>query len=104
MPAELSRRALFRRLAAGGESQPQPAGPKVARVGETCISLAGVACRLCQDPCEPDAIRFQLMTRGRAAPVVDAGRCTGCGHCMPSCPVGALDLVPAPAPIQIEEV
>ncbi|MEO5337350.1 MAG: ferredoxin-type protein NapF [Magnetospirillum sp. WYHS-4] len=63
-----------------------------AEVGASCISLAGVACRLCGDPCGPRAIRFRPATGGRALPVVDQALCTGCGACVAPCPVQAITI------------
>lgn len=62
----------------------------VAVVAERCMSAQGVACRVCGDWCRDGAIRFRLMTGGRARPEIDAGRCSGCGGCVKPCPVGAI--------------
>lgn len=56
----------------------------------TCLSVQGVACRACEDACEPRAIRFRLMTAGRAVPEIDQTRCTGCGECAFTCPAQAV--------------
>ena len=98
MPGILSRRALL----TGSRTKVQPPSqaaadqPMIAEVGAACISMRGVSCRLCLDPCEPDAIRFRLLTGGRALPEIAAETCTGCGHCLGACPSGALVLVPSP--------
>lgn len=63
-----------------------------AAVATTCLSRNGVPCRTCQDHCDPQAIRFQLRTGGRAAPVIDPAACTGCGACIAPCPVSAVSL------------
>lgn len=92
MSATLSRRALLEgRL----RSQPEP-GPRVAALTGSCLALAGVACGICADPCEPRALRVKPQLGGRARPVIDAAACTGCGDCLPICPVASLALVPAP--------
>lgn len=105
MAALLSRRALFGRLA--GNEPPAESGlaesvateARIAELNGRCISLQGVSCRLCADPCDPAALGFRLLTGGRALPVIDDSRCTGCGLCISSCPVSALSLVPLPAEV-----
>ena len=62
-------------------------------VGERCLSRSGTVCRICEEFCEVDAIRFRLLGRGRSEPVVDAGRCTACRACVTACPVGAISLI-----------
>jgi ferredoxin-type protein NapF len=62
----------------------------VARVAETCLSIAGVTCRSCGDACGEDAIRFSLGLNGTARPVIDGEACTGCGACVRPCPVEAI--------------
>jgi ferredoxin-type protein NapF len=68
--------------------------PLLARLGGACISLQGVACRLCGDPCETRAIRFRPLPGGRALPEIDDDSCNGCGICLSACPVGALSMIP----------
>lgn len=91
-PADPRRRAFLlpgsRRVGADG----QPA-PPVARVAPSCLALQGVECRLCGDACDSGAIRFPPRLGGVARPVIDEARCTGCGDCLPPCPVAALALV-----------
>lgn len=60
--------------------------PWRATILETCLSHQGISCRSCEDACEPRAIRFRLQTGGRALPVLDQDRCTGCGECAFTCP------------------
>ncbi|WP_366870864.1 ferredoxin-type protein NapF [uncultured Ruegeria sp.] len=67
--------------------------PWRASVAPTCFSLNGIACRSCQDACEVSAIRFQLMTGGRAEPLLDQMVCTGCGACASVCPADAVAFV-----------
>ncbi|TRD23245.1 ferredoxin-type protein NapF [Palleronia caenipelagi] len=64
--------------------------PWTAKVLDSCLSLAGVTCRACDDACAPRAIRFRLMTGGRALPDLDPATCTGCGACAHTCPAGAI--------------
>ena len=58
----------------------------------TCLSANGVACRACQDHCDPGAIRFRLQAGGRARPEFDPADCTGCGACVAPCPADAIRL------------
>ncbi|WP_353475838.1 ferredoxin-type protein NapF (plasmid) [Salipiger sp. H15] len=67
-----------------------PDWPWKAVVSDSCLSLNGVSCRACEDSCDPRAIRFRLMTAGRAAPILDTDCCTGCGDCAVTCPAGAI--------------
>lgn len=64
--------------------------PWRAKVEPTCWSLNGVTCRMCQDACDGSAIRFQLMTGGRAQPMIELEACTGCGACSTVCPAEAI--------------
>lgn len=64
----------------------------VAHVSATCLSLQGVACRVCDDACEDRAITFQPQLGGRNEICIDGAACTGCGMCLTACPVGALSL------------
>ncbi len=66
--------------------------PWQAVVAPNCLSLNAVQCRTCEDHCEPRAIRFQLLPKGRAHPLIDPDACTGCGACIAPCPVSALAL------------
>lgn len=63
-----------------------------ARIGKSCVELSGVACRVCQDACEQDAIRFRPVAGGRSQPAVVSERCTGCGACVRGCPVRAISV------------
>lgn len=76
-----------RRVTPSGE----PA-PRVAQWDAHCLAAQRIECRLCGDGCDAGAIRFPPRLGGVAVPVIDAGRCTGCGDCLPLCPTGALRL------------
>ena len=65
--------------------------PWRANITSSCLSLNGVECRSCQDACDERAIGFRLGTGGQAIPKLEADICTGCGSCVASCPVGAIE-------------
>lgn len=65
-------------------------------IASDCLLNAGVACRSCTDVCDTRALRFDL-TAGQVGRIAVASEaCTGCGACLPVCPVGALALVETP--------
>ena len=66
-----------------------------ARIGAGCLSFNGTDCRMCGDHCDPGAIRFRPLGRGRWLPMIETGGCTGCGDCVGVCPVKAVTLEPA---------
>ncbi|WP_424831487.1 ferredoxin-type protein NapF [Ruegeria sp.] len=64
-----------------------------ARVeASSCLSMNGVSCRICQDNCEQEAIRFRLQLGGRAEPTLNTELCSGCSGCVAACPAGAIAL------------
>lgn len=62
------------------------------RVSESCLARQRVECRLCADACDVRALRFVPALGGIAQLQVDLQACTGCGDCVPPCPVGATEL------------
>jgi ferredoxin-type protein NapF len=68
--------------------------PVLARLGASCISIQGVICRLCGDPCDVRAITFRPLPGGRVLPEIADESCNGCGLCVSACPVGALSMAP----------
>ncbi len=64
--------------------------PAVAQIASSCLSIQGIACRLCEEHCEPRAIRFRPALGGRALPEIEATACTGCGACAHVCPAQAV--------------
>lgn len=71
-------------------TQAQPWTTKVAIDVSTCLPTAGVHCESCRDACLADAIRLRPRIGGPAIPAFDLDACTGCGACVPVCPVDAL--------------
>lgn len=65
--------------------QPRPWNLRIA-FGDHCLSANGITCRACGDQCDENAIRFRLQTGGRALPLLNEQRCTGCGACIKPCP------------------
>jgi ferredoxin-type protein NapF len=66
--------------------------PRMAVVAEDCLALRGVACDLCRDSCDANAIRFTPRLGAPASPRITEA-CTGCGDCLPVCPAQSLSLV-----------
>lgn len=62
------------------------------QAGEACLTRHGVECRLCGDACDTRALRFVPAPGGIAQLQLRTGDCTGCGECLPRCPVRALSL------------
>jgi ferredoxin-type protein NapF len=59
---------------------------------KVCIAHRGVECRSCHDPCEVHAISVPPRRGGVSVPVLDSGRCNGCGACFSVCPVSAINM------------
>jgi len=92
MSVGLTRRGLLR----PGTSS--PAAPAVvAAIGEACLAGRGIVCRTCGDACPERAIRFPPLLGRAALPVLSLEACTGCGDCLPMCPVAAIALSAAEA-------
>lgn len=65
-------------------------------VSKDCLGEQGVVCRLCEEQCEPRAIRFPRLG-GAGVPTIDQDICTGCGACISMCPADAISARPLPA-------
>ncbi|MDA7964430.1 ferredoxin-type protein NapF [Ruegeria sp.] len=78
--------------------------PWRAVFASTCLSMNAVTCRVCQDACDAQAIRFTLQPGGRSEPALDPDTCTGCGACAGACPVGAIAFTrPTPSIPEVAE-
>lgn len=71
-----------------------PPWQAVAVIGEGCLEPQGIGCRACEDACEARALRARPQLGGTALMQVDTDACTGCGACVPVCPVAAIDIRP----------
>lgn len=61
-------------------------------ISDRCLPFHHIECRSCQDSCETQAIKFRPRLNGIAQPELDLPACTGCGACVPGCPVQAVTL------------
>jgi ferredoxin-type protein NapF len=96
----VSRRALLSAVfpfsSSDGESAPGRDQEQQLRLVATvssgkCVEGHGVVCRRCAEVCEPSAVR--IIVRGGLGASIDNAACTGCGDCVPICPVEAITLV-----------
>ncbi|NNF80207.1 MAG: 4Fe-4S dicluster domain-containing protein [Rhizobiales bacterium] len=76
------------RRAVDGPSSEQAVGG--VTISASCLAQRGVACRLCDDACGFNAIRFRPQLGGHYHPEINSDICNGCLHCLDVCPVGAL--------------
>ncbi len=61
-----------------------------ARIGDACLAVRGIECRVCGECCPEVAIRFRPRLGGAPLPELDGERCNGCGACFGPCPVRAI--------------
>ncbi|MEJ0018383.1 MAG: 4Fe-4S dicluster domain-containing protein [Acetobacteraceae bacterium] len=66
--------------------------PAPVAIADCCLARSFVHCQSCGDACPAQAIRFTPRLGGPPLPRITASLCTGCGDCVPVCPVGALAL------------
>lgn len=101
MPLPVSRRALlsavFPFASGAGENAPsreeqQPLRLVATVAAGSCVEGHGIVCRRCAEVCAQSAVR--ILARGARGAVIDTAACTGCGDCVPTCPVEAITLGP----------
>jgi ferredoxin-type protein NapF len=80
---------------AGDPGPADPSRPRTAVIAAACLAFNRVECRICGESCAPGAIRFRTGAGGVSTPQVDRVACTGCGDCVPACPVAAITLAAA---------
>lgn len=95
MTSSISRRQFLTGRLRGPAAPADPARPRTALIASTCLARNRIVCRNCGEVCAPRAIRFTVAAGGIAAPDVDPRACTGCGDCVPACPVDAIALLAA---------
>jgi ferredoxin-type protein NapF len=61
-----------------------------ARIGEHCLAVQRVECRVCGEQCAAGAIKFRPQAGGIALPLLESANCTGCGACVATCPTRAI--------------
>ena len=61
-----------------------------AKIGEHCLALQRVECRVCGEQCPANAIKFRPQAGGVAVPLLATAHCTGCGACVAPCPTQAI--------------
>lgn len=81
---------LDRRGLLAGRFGTLPASPVPVLDRDRCLAFLHVQCESCRDSCPRAAIGFLPRAGGPATPRIVADRCTGCGDCLPVCPVGAI--------------
>lgn len=62
----------------------------VVEIQSTCLMLRGVECRSCAEACPSKALLFDYQIGPAGGIKVDGAACTGCGACLPICPVTAI--------------
>jgi ferredoxin-type protein NapF len=88
----ISRRQFLIGRLAGSREPADPFRPRTAVIAAACLAFNRVECRICGESCAPGAIRFRTGAGGVSIPQVDLAACTGCGDCVPACPVAAIAL------------
>lgn len=69
----------------------------MATVSSTCLLKAGISCQSCTDACDEMALRFDMRAGLVGEIDVMQEKCTGCGACVATCPVQAIQVKPLAA-------
>lgn len=80
-----------------------PAWRVQAHIGDTCLAMSGVECRVCGEACPAGAIRFRPRLGGVALPALTLESCNGCGACFAPCPVRAITVKAGEMDMAIKE-
>jgi ferredoxin-type protein NapF len=73
-----------------------------ARIDDgACLAQKGIHCEGCRDSCLEDAIVFRPRIGGPPVPQIALADCSGCGGCLGTCPVQALDLHQPARPVEV---
>jgi ferredoxin len=72
----------------------EPRAPGIT-ISPACFAARGIVCQSCADHCPEVAIRFRPRLAAAPELLLDSGRCTGCGDCVPICPAGAIQICSA---------
>ncbi len=76
-------------------------GPQIADINSRCLAIDSIACQICGDICEPQAISFHWTTKKVSMPMIDTENCTGCGECLSICPPQAISLIPTHKKLEV---
>ena len=58
----------------------------------SCLTKKQVHCQVCQDSCEPQAIKFNYIHGSVPQPEIALADCTRCGACVAVCPESAIKI------------
>lgn len=63
-----------------------------AQIDASCLAIQGVECRVCEEQCQYDAIKFRPRARMASQPVLIQSECRACGACIQPCPAQAITI------------
>ncbi|MGE5372101.1 MAG: 4Fe-4S binding protein [Solirubrobacterales bacterium] len=75
---------------------PQYAALRIHTRGGLQSKMTADICRACAEPPCAESCGYKALTPRKGGGVkLDEARCTGCGDCVPACPIGYIQLNPA---------